>query len=67
MVKLHRIDSGFYTFFLPNENGGTDEYQVEPYNDNEAGYLSAYMWSVYDSRNRYVASYATLSDIRTSF
>lgn len=65
MVKLHRIDSDFYTFFLPGENESDPprEYHIEAHfrwDDNST-------WSVFDDRNRFVASYATLSDIRTSF
>lgn len=66
MVKLHRINSDFYTFFLPGENESDPprEYQVEPASPfNESGYL----WSVYDDQNRYLASYQSLSDIRNRF
>lgn len=67
-VKLNRIDSDFYTFFLWNEEEQrSHEFQVEPYSQSDAAFLTPYMWSVYDDRNRYVASYMTLADIRTSF
>lgn len=69
MVKLHRIDSDFYTFFLPGENESDPprEYQVvntsflNPYRDEDMP------WTVFDNRNRHVGNYFTLSDIRTSF
>lgn len=67
MVKLHRIHSGFYIFFLPGDNEGdpAKEFHIEPASPfNESGYL----WSVYDDgQNTYLASYQSLSDIRTSF